>query len=613
MFGYHGKLLRVDLTQRKIAVQKLDDALLEKYVGGVGIGAKILFEETTPNTDPLGAENVLIACTGPFTGTMVPSSSRHHIMARSPLTGLFGESNVGGSWGLHFKRTGYDGIVITGKADTPVYLWIHDDAIEIRDATPIWGKDSYDSAAWLKAETTSKATCAVIGPAGERLVKIAGIPHIGTIVRAAARTGLGAVMGSKNLKAMVVFGTQSVPLANEAALKAEVKSILPHVKEVTKAFSKYGTSGGIENYEKIGNFPLQNWRGSRWEGVSKINGVVMHDTILTGRKACLMCPIACGRHIKISEGPYAPLDCEGPEYETIGTMGGECLIDDLEAICKANELCNRYGLDTMSTGSMVAFAMEAYEKGILTKADTGGLELTWGNADALIELVHKIGQREGIGALMGEGSRRMAEHLGENAVEFAVHVKGLEPSAHDPRRFFSQAISYATAARGGCHNASWSHPYELGLSMPEIGIPEPQDAYQVEGKAEFAATLQNMNCMQDALVICRFSQVGKAVTVNNCINWYNLITGLNIDLKGFMNIGERIFNLKRMFNNRIGISRKDDVLPPRFLTLNRKDPELTNQLPPMGQLLSNYYQYRQWDETGIPTPGKLAELGLDKV
>lgn len=613
MAGKNYQIVRINLSTRKVEVQDLAPMIVEKYYGGAGIAAKILYEETDTSTDPLGPDNLLLAFTGPYTGTSVPSSSRHHLMSRSPLTGLIGESNVGGSWGVHFKKAGFDGLVVAGKADSPVYLWIHDGAVEIRDARPIWGKDSYDSAVWLKGATSPKATVAVIGPAGERLVKVASIPHIGSIVRAAARTGLGAVMGSKNLKGMVVYGTQDIPIANREALDQQVKAILPHIRKATETFGKYGTSGGIDNYEKIGNFPIKNWREGRWERAGKISGVAMYNTVLSGRRACLLCPIACGRHVRITEGPYAPLDCEGPEYETIGTLGGECLVDDLEAICKANELCNRYGLDTMSTGSVIAFAMEAFEKGILTLKDTDSVALTWGSAEALIEMIHKMGKQEGIGALMGEGSKKMAETLGRNAIEFAVQVKGLEPSAHDPRRFFSQALSYATAARGACHNASWSHPYEMALNMPEIGIPEAQDPYQIEGKAEFTAKMQDFMCVMDTLIICRFTQVGKAVTVQNQVDWLNLITGRQVDIGDFMKTGERIFNLKRLYNTRLGVSRKDDFLPSRFMTLKRTGEGLTNQLPPIGQLLSDYYAYRRWTEDGIPTPEKLAELGLDQI
>jgi aldehyde:ferredoxin oxidoreductase len=613
MFGYHKKLLRVNLSNRKVEVEDLDENLIRKYIGGLGIEAKILYEETTPETDPLSPGNILMAVTGPYTGTGVPTSGRHHLVSRSPLTGFFGESNVGGSWAVHLKRAGFDGILIKGKSEAPVYLWIRDGKMEFRDARPIWGKDSYESAEWLKQETAKEATAAVIGPAGERMAKIASIPHIGHIVRAAARTGLGAVMGSKNLKAVVVFGEGPIPIAKPDELKARIKEITPHIQQATEAFGKFGTSGGIDNYEKIGNFPIKNWRQGRWPGAKKISGVAMHDTILSGRKACMHCPIACGRHIKVMEGPYAPMDCEGPEYETIGTLGGLCLVDDLVAIAKANQLCNRYGLDTISAGGIIAFAMEAYEKGIITRSDTDGVELVWGNGKAVVEMVHKMGKGEGIGRLMTEGSKRMAEALGKNAIEFAIHVKGLEPSAHDPRRFFSQALSYATAARGACHNASWSHPYELALSMPEIGIPEPQDAYQIEGKAEFTAKLQDLMCVMDALIICRFSQVGKAVNVTNHVDWLNLITGWNMEIPEYMKVGERLFNLKRMYNCRLGASRKDDLLPYRFLTLNRTGEDLTNQLPPIGKLLGDYYAYRGWSEDGISTPQKLEELGLDEL
>ncbi len=613
MPGYHYKILRVDLSARRLEVQDLDPKVTEKYVGGAGVAVKFLYEETKADTDPLGPDNRLLAFTGPYTGTSVPSSSRHHLVSRSPLTGFLGESNVGGSWGVHFKKAGFDGLVLTGQADAPVYLWIHDGGVEIRDARPIWGKDSYDSAAWLKGETTPQATVAVIGPAGERLAKIASIPHIGTIVRAAARTGLGAVLGSKNLKALVVQGTGEIPIANREALDRDTRALLPHIRQATETFGKYGTSGGIDNYEKIGNFPIKNWREGRWAGAGKISGVAMHNTVLSGRRACLLCPIACGRHIRLTEGPYAPLDCEGPEYESIGTLGGECLVDDLAAICKANELCNRYGLDTMSAGSVIAFAMEAYEKGILTRKDTDGIELVWGSGEALVRMIHKIGRREGIGELMGEGAKKMAEALGRNAEEFAIHVKGLEPSAHDPRRFFSQALSYATAARGACHNASWSHPYEMSLNMPEIGIPEAQDPYRIEGKAEFTAKMQDFMCAMDTLLICRFTQVGKAVNVRNQVDWLNYITGRKLDVGEFMKVGERVFNLKRLYNTRLGVSRKDDFLPPRFLTLKRTGEGLTNRLPPMGELLSDYYAYRNWTEDGLPSQEKLVELGLDRI
>ncbi len=613
MFGYQGKYLRVNLTTKQIQVCLIEDELFRKYIGGVGLAVKIVYEETDADTDPLGVENVLAAFTGPFTGSRVLSASRHHYVARSPQTGILGESSVGGDWATQLKQAGFDGVVITGKADSPVYLWIHDGEFELRDATPIWGQDSFESAEWLKAQTHEKASAAVIGQAGENLVPIAGIPHIGTNVRfgIAGRTGMGAVMGSKNLKAMVAYGTLSLSFADDGTLKDSIQQAIPHIRKATADFTKYGTSGGVEKYEYLGNFPIRNWRDSRWEeGAKKISGVRMHDTILTGRYTCRRCTIACGRHINIQGGEYGPLDGEGPEYETIGTMGGECMIDNLEAICGANELCNRYGLDTISVGAAVAFGMEAYEKGLITKSDTGGLELTWGSSEALIEMTHRIAKGENVGRLLGKGVQGAAEELGGNAAEFAVHVKGLEPSAHDPRRFWVQAVSYATAARGACHNANWGHPYELGLSMPEIGLMKPHKSYEMEGLIHVAAKLQDYQTLNDALVVCRFAQVGGAVSLTNVTEWYNQITGNNLTVNDMLLAGERIFNLKRLYNTRAGISRKDDFLPPRFMTHNRKGEGMTNQLPPIGRMLNEYYEYRGWDEIGIPTPEKLAELGL---
>jgi aldehyde:ferredoxin oxidoreductase len=611
MFGYLGKYIRVDLTSGQIKIQTIDDSLFRKYIGGVGIATKFVFEETTPETDPLSPQNVLAAFTGPFTGTRVPSSSRHHYVARSPQTGILGESSVGGDWGSQLKQAGFDGIVITGKAAAPTYLWIHDGEIELRDASPIWGQDSFDSAKWLMTQTDPKATAAVIGQAGENLVRFASIPHIGRTVRAAGRTGMGAVMGSKNLKAMVTYGTGTFPIADDAALKASVEQSMPNIRQATADMTKYGTSGSVEKYEYMGNFPIQNWRGSRWEeGASQISGKHMHDTILVGRFTCRRCTIACGRHVKFDDTPFGPLDGDGPEYETVGTMGGECLIDNLEAIAKANELCNRYGLDSITCGAVIAFGMEAFEKGLITTADTDGLELVWGSGEALVELVGRIARGENIGRVLGKGVRGAAEELGRNASEFAVHVKGLEPSAHDPRRFWTQALSYATAARGACHNAAWSHPYELGNFLPEIGLEQPKKSYDLDRLAEYVVKLQNFQCLNDSLIMCRFTQVGRAVNLTNVKDWYHLVTGLDLGVEDLMLVGERAFNLKRMFNNRLGISRKDDFLPPRFMTLNRKGGGLNTQLPPLGQMLSDFYEYRGWDETGIPTPEKLAALEL---
>jgi len=460
--GYRGKILRVDLTRRKILIQSLDETDLEKFIGGSGLGAKFLYEEVPADTEPLSPENLLIFMAGPLVGSGTPGSGRHEVVFKSPLTGIFARSGVGGSFGVNLKRAGFDGMIISGRSSKPVYLLVYDGQVEIKDATHIWGKDTYESDRILREEIGRKATVAVIGPAGEGIVKIAGISHDGVHSRMAGRCGSGAVMGSKNLKAIVVYGKDKVDVAFPEKLNQYKKQILPHIKMVSEGMRKFGTAGGIPNYERIGNFPHKNWALSNWEeGANKISGQTMERTILTGRYACHDCPIACGRVVKVDEGPFAPVNGGGPEYETVAALGSLCLVDNIEAIARANELCNRLGLDTMSTGAVIAFAMEAFERGIITDKDTGGVELTWGNAQALLKMIEKIARKEDIGEVLSEGVRSAANKLGKNTVEFAIHIKGLEPSYHDPRCFFSHALNYATAARGGCHNGSQSHSCEI--------------------------------------------------------------------------------------------------------------------------------------------------------
>ena len=547
--------------------------------------------------------------TGPLTGSGTPGSGRHEVVFKSPLTGIFARSGVGGSFGVNLKKAGYDGIVVSGRASEPVYLLIHDEKVEIKNAEDIWGKDTYEADRILREKIDKKATVAVIGPAGERKVKIAGISHDGSHSRMAGRCGGGAVMGSKNLKAIVVYGKDKIEIAYPDKLKEYKKKLLPHIIQVSEAFRKFGTSGGVSKYEDLGNFPHKNWALSNWEKAYNISGQVMERTILTGRYACRDCPIACGRVVKVDTGPFAPVDGGGPEYETVAGLGGLCLVDNIEAIAKANELCNRLGLDTISTGAAVAFAMEAFERRIITKEDTGGIELIWGNANALINMIRKIANKEDIGEILSEGVRTAANKLGKNTIEFAIHVKGLEPSYHDPRCFFSHALNYATAARGGCHNSSQSHSCEQALSCPDLGIDEPQGRHEVEGKAEFTIKFQNLMCVYDCLVFCKFFHNTDSLRPHQVVNFLNYTTGWELSLEDFMKTGERVFNLQRMYNVRCGISRKDDTLPPRFLTLKRDK----DKLPPLGRLLSDYYELRGWDEMGIPTEKKLKELNLDNL
>jgi len=577
--GYTGKIARIDLSKRKVYVQRLKNNLIKDYIGGSGIGAKLLYEEKTEKMDPLSPNSLIIFMTGPLTGSGVPGTGRHEVIFKSPLTNIFARSSVGGSWGVKLKKAGFDGIIISGKSDKPVYLWIHEEKVEFRSANHLWGKDTYEVDKILKEETEGKASTAVIGPAGEKGIKISCIVHDGKHARVAGRCGGGALMGSKNLKAIVVYGTQPVFVCKPEKLKNYLRELIPHIKEVSKGLSEFGTAGGILNYEKLGNFPHKNWALSDWEeGAKKICGQEMAKTILKGRYSCRDCPIGCGRVVKVTEGPFAPVDGGGPEYETIAALGSNCLVDNLEAIAKANELCNRYGLDTMSTGGVIGFAMEAYEKSLINIKDTGGIELKWGDGKAVIKMVEKIAKREDIGKLLGEGVKEAALGIGKNSIEFAIHTKGLEPSYHDPRCFFSQALSYATTNRGACHNGSQSHSCEMSNTQPDIGIDKPQDRHQLEGKAEFTIKLQNLMCMFDSIVMCNFMHAYRAIKVHSMVNLLNYVTGLDLDIKEFMKIGERIFNLQRLYNVRCGISRKDDTLPSRFLTFLKKEQRQTSTL-----------------------------------
>ncbi|MDP2971076.1 MAG: aldehyde ferredoxin oxidoreductase N-terminal domain-containing protein, partial [Deltaproteobacteria bacterium] len=370
--GYIGKILNLDLTHSRVSIEDLNEDWAKQFIGGSGLGAKYLHEMTDEKTDPLGTENLLIFMTGPFTGTPVPLSGRHAVVSRSPLTGIFGESDVGGTWGAHLKKAGFDGIIITGKSPKPAYLWIDDGKVEIRDASHLWGKDTYDIDPILARETREKAAISTIGQAGENQVLLAAIMTDGRDGRAAGRCGLGAVMGSKNLKAIAVYGTHKVEVFHPEEVDRLPKEYSAMIIKNAENFRKYGTAGALSTFEAMGTLPLQNWKFvGRWEeSAEKINGFTLSETLLTGRYFCDACFLGCGRRVKIDQGPYAGVDGAGPEYETLALLGSNCLIDNLEALCYANELCNRFGLDTISTGGVIAFGMEAFEKGLIDQEDT---------------------------------------------------------------------------------------------------------------------------------------------------------------------------------------------------------------------------------------------------
>jgi len=607
--AYTGKMLTIDLTSGGLTYTSIPEDVMRSFLGGSGLGAYILWHCVRPETGPLDPESLLMFLGGPLTGTAVPGSGRHSVIAKSPLTGIWGEASVGGTWGRELRRAGLDGIIVSGKAANPVYLWVCDSHVEIRSARHVWGMDTYTASQVLRAETDADAAVSVIGPAGEKLVVISGIFTDGAEGRAAARCGLGAVQGSKNLKAIVVRGSSRPPVVNRDRLLSSVKDVAPSIVKKAEALGVLGTPRLVIPCEEVGDLPIRNWLLGRWqEGARRISGQTMKETILTGRYHCAGCPIGCGRRVRVDSGPFAPVNGGGPEYETLGVLGSGCLVDNLEAVAYANELCNRYGLDTIEVGGAASFAMEAFERGLLSEKDADGVALRWGDPNALIYLVRSIGEARGLGKVLGGGLRAAAQAIGGQSCEFALHVKGMALPAHDPRAYNSLALGYATSNRGACHLQAFSHVFERSLALPDVGI-FPQDRFSWEHKGELVARAQNLMSVLDSLCVCKFTLSG-GVTPTMLAEWLNLVTGWDIDANELMRTGERIFNLKRMFNVRCGVSRKDDTLPARILTHKRGEGGAANNLPPLNLMLSDYYQYRGWSEFGVPLASTLADLGI---
>jgi aldehyde:ferredoxin oxidoreductase len=598
--GYMGKILRVDLTRGEIKEEPLKDGWAEKYIGGTGIATRYLYDEISPSTKPTDPENPVIFMTGPLCGTQSITSGRHQIVSLSPLTGLFGESDAGGTWGEQLKKAGFDGIIVTGKSPQPVYLWVLNGELEIRSADKVWGRDTFEMDPILKDETDPKATLACIGTAAEKGALIANVMHDGTHARAAGRCGLGAVMADKKLKAIVVRGTGKVSMADSEALKKLVKEHAPVVADRLKDMRKYGTARMVQASEHIGSMPIQNFKyPHRWEeSAEKISGPAFAEKVIIKPYFCGACVIGCGNTVQVKEGPYKTVVGGGPEYETINMLGANCLVDDLEAICLGNELCNRYGIDTMDTGSLVGFAMEAFEEGIIDESDTGGLALSWGSADAMVECIRMIGEGANIGAILNQGLNHAAEQIGKGAEKYAMHTKGLSIPAHDPRAYNGLACSYATSNRGAHHTSGQTHLYEHRLKVPELNH-EPPGRFEVEGKGRLAALTQNIMNVLDSLKSCKFAQNG-GWTIGPLTDALHHVTGRSDSIEDLITHGERSFNLKRLINMYRGVSRKDDTLPKRFLTLAKTAEGYTPNLPPLEKMLDEYYDARGWSQDGIP-------------
>ncbi len=616
MFGFVGKILRVNLSSGRISEEELKESDGRKYLGARGLASKILFEENEKGINPFHPNNKLIFMTGPLSGTPVPGSGRHIVVTKSAMTEGYGEANSGGFFGPMMKFAGFDGIIFEGAAPKPVYLWAHDQKYEIREASHLKGKTTMDTLGSVREEIGEKrASVASIGPGSENLVRFGCI--VNDLSDASGRNGVGAVMASKNLKAVAVHGKRQVPIASKEKFSSLARELHAKVVKECKGMTDYGTAGRAAAFSEWGMLPTKNFQMGSFEGVLKISGETMTDTILTGKRTCYACPVQCKRIVRVKEGEFAGDFDDGPEYETIASLGSLLLNEDLSSIAYGNYLCNANSIDTISTGAVIAFAMECYENGLLTKKDTGGLELKWGDPHVIIQLIEMIVKRQGIGDLLAEGAMRAAKKIGKGSERFAMQVKGLEMGMHEPRGKKSIGLNFATANRGAVHNEGAHDPsFAAGTKMPEIGLDKKFDRLSLEWKAELAKKTQDLWSSINALILCRFPMEPSAspTTITDLVNLVAYTTGWDYTVEEFMQTGERIYNLGRLYNVREGMSRKDDTLPERFA-----DPMPGNN-PTSGQslnardlnkMLDEYYELRGWDkEAGIPTDSKVEELGL---
>jgi aldehyde:ferredoxin oxidoreductase len=602
-----GRLLIVDLTRQELKDEPLDQAIARDFVGGTGYAARYLARDLKPGIDPLGPDNPLMFMTGPLVGTRAPSCGRHEVCALSPLTGIWGESNSGGFWGAELKFAGYDGVVLRGHADKPVWLSIVDgQAPTLHDASGLWGLDTYQTQARLRAEAgDAKLRVASIGPAGENRVLYAAIMN--DHGRAAARTGMGAVMGSKNLKAIAVRGRQKVPVADKPEFSRATKEALAVISEdiSLQIFRQMGTASFVDMSYMWGTLPLKYWTGTSFDEVTNLSGVTMSETILTRAVPCYGCAVACGREVSLKDTRYGVEVVDGPEYETVAMLGSLLLVQDLPGVSYANHLCNRYGMDTISAGSSLALAYLLYERGILTAADTGGLPLRWGDIEAAHTLLELIARRQGFGNVLADGVQRIAAQYG--ADELAVHVNGLDPAAYDPRAQSGMALGFATSPRGACHMQADMYMVDMGLSIPEVGV-YPGGRFRARGKAKVVASLQNWRTLYGSAIMCMFINP----TAPLLARLLGAATGGPVEVEPWQRAGERIFNLKRAINNRFGVRRGNDRLPLMFSLPLANGTQ--GRTPRMNIMLQEYYAHRQWDwDTGRPSREKLASLGLEEM
>lgn len=608
-YGFHRRILRVDLSRCKVTVETPDDSFYRRYFGGRCVIAYYLLRELRPRIDPLSPENLLVFAPGVVTGAPIPGSGRNSVGAKSPLTGAFGEAEAGGFFGAELKRAGFDGIVIRGRAEKPVFLWVHDEEAELRRAEHLWNLDIGDCQKQIRQELGDKLIrTAQIGRAGENLVRFACV--VNDLRHAAGRTGIGAVMGSKMLKAVAVRGTNKLDVADGSRLNILSKWLVDNLTQKVGRLHKYGTGANMEEFALSGNLPTRNFRDGEFREFAAISAQKICDTVRVGMEGCFACPVRCKKVVKIGEPWEVDPAYGGPEYETLAAFGSNCGIADLNAICKANELCQRYTLDTISTGSVIAFAMECFENGIITMRETEGLDLSFGNAESMVMLVEMIANREGIGDILAEGVRIAAKMIGKGSEKFAIHVKGEEVPMHDPRLKPGLGLGYAVLPTGADHSGNLQDT--MVNSLPSFGIFEPVPVEDFSPKkVRLLVHLTNWKYAKNSFVVCNLLPWDE----DQCVEIVKAVTGWKTNIWELAKLGERSMNLARTFNLREGFTSKDDWLPPRFFKPQISGPLLSTAVDPKRLQTAKefYYGMMGWDTDGMPTRAKLEELDISWV
>ena len=608
MLGYAGTILYVDLTTGKTRTEKLSDEVAKKYVGGIGLGMKLYLSNSKAGVDPFSPENPLVLAVGPVSGTMFPTGGNGHaFISKSPETNGVGEAVSHGTFGAELKRAGYDAVIFTGKAEKPVYLWIDDDSAQILDASQTWGKSPGETEDAIKNEVGDYyVRVASIGLAGEKLSRIASI--INEKTRAAGRTGLGAVMGSKNLKAIAVRGTRDIAVAKPEQFMEMVKEF--HERMKGPAAQKYRTLGTSENImvqNSLFCLPTRNFENAHFENAGKVSAEELNERYIAKIIACNSCAMRCEHEAVIKEGPYKGTQAR-MEYDNIWALGPNCGVDKLDAIIKAAELCNYYGLDATSTGVTVSFIMDCHEKGILTHEDLGGLDAHFGNADALVQLIEKIGKREGIGNMLADGVKAAAEKIGKNSIQLAMQIKGLEVTGYDLRCLKTTALAAAVSFRGADHNRSGAYTIDLKGKVDRLKAEK--------GRGKLVKDAEDTFALIDSLIVCKNAKGTLYNEFADMAKLYSLVTGSEVTAEELKVTGERINTIAKLINVREGKSRNDDTLPWKIM-----NQPITDDGPAKGAfvtqdeldlMLDDYYQARGWNVDGIPTKTKLEELGLQE-